>query len=215
MSKSINIYLAIREKLFYEFFAEGLSGEDYRIVGTYLKDYPSTQEILKWKPDVVLLKLSKIADNPEVKFLGSEKDKLKYASIVTTNAAIKLPTLIKSGIQGLIHQNDGKEKMIECVEAVAEGQYYISRQATKSFLNETESVQQKVSSEWLQKLSTREIEILRKLVEHPANKEIADKLNISYKTVKNHRQNICDKLNLKGRGALLRFAMEHKKEFEA
>jgi DNA-binding CsgD family transcriptional regulator len=41
------------------------------------------------------------------------------------------------------------------------------------------------------------------------SQEIADELNVSIKTVQNHRNNICNKLDLTGAHALLKFAVEH------
>jgi DNA-binding CsgD family transcriptional regulator len=62
----------------------------------------------------------------------------------------------------------------------------------------------------LSSLTQTERIILRLVAENISNKDIADKLFISIRTVETHRNNICQKLNLQGTNALLRFALEHK-----
>ena len=59
-------------------------------------------------------------------------------------------------------------------------------------------------------LSSREIEILKYIVEGLTNQEIGDKLFISNRTVDTHRNNILVKLNLKNTAALVKFATEKK-----
>jgi DNA-binding CsgD family transcriptional regulator len=48
------------------------------------------------------------------------------------------------------------------------------------------------------------------IAEGKTSKEVATELSISYRTVENHRANICSKLGLSGTNSLLRFALEHR-----
>jgi RNA polymerase sigma factor (sigma-70 family) len=57
------------------------------------------------------------------------------------------------------------------------------------------------------KLSVREKEVLKMVAEGASNKEIADKLNISVRTVDHHRARIIEKLNLKSTAELIRYAI--------
>jgi DNA-binding CsgD family transcriptional regulator len=59
-------------------------------------------------------------------------------------------------------------------------------------------------------LSPSERRILRLIAENKTSKEIADALNISFRTVQAHRAHICRKLKLEGFNRLLQFAIEHK-----
>ena len=59
-------------------------------------------------------------------------------------------------------------------------------------------------------LTQMEKRILKLIAENKTSKEIAAELFISYRTVQNHRNNICQKLNLKGHHKLLQFALENK-----
>ncbi len=59
-------------------------------------------------------------------------------------------------------------------------------------------------------LSEKEKEILNLIAQNKTTKEIADALFVSYKTIENHRANICKKLNISGCNALLKFIIENK-----
>ena len=62
----------------------------------------------------------------------------------------------------------------------------------------------------LKMLSPREVEILDMVGQGMTNREIPQKLNLSVRTVQNHRQNICKKLNLIGRNSLLKWVLKVK-----
>jgi DNA-binding CsgD family transcriptional regulator len=59
-------------------------------------------------------------------------------------------------------------------------------------------------------LTLSERRILKLIAEGLSSKEIGDRLSIHYRTVENHRSNMCRKLNIEGANALLRFALQHK-----
>ncbi|HOV99518.1 MAG TPA: LuxR C-terminal-related transcriptional regulator, partial [Bacteroidota bacterium] len=64
----------------------------------------------------------------------------------------------------------------------------------------------------LDDLTPTERKILKMIAENKTSKEIASFMNISHRTVENHRLNICNKLDIHGSHALLKFALEHKSE---
>jgi len=53
-------------------------------------------------------------------------------------------------------------------------------------------------------------DFLKRIAEDRTSKEIADEFGISYRTVENHRSNICERLNLHGSHSLLKFAFDNK-----
>ncbi|MGH9941135.1 MAG: LuxR C-terminal-related transcriptional regulator, partial [Pyrinomonadaceae bacterium] len=63
-------------------------------------------------------------------------------------------------------------------------------------------------------LTPAERRVLRLIADDKTSKEIAAELFISHRTVENHRANICQKLELKGSHALLKFALAHKSELQ-
>ena len=59
-------------------------------------------------------------------------------------------------------------------------------------------------------LTPSEKKILRLISDGLSSKEIGDVLSIHYRTVENHRTNMCRKLNIEGANALARFALQHR-----
>ena len=59
-------------------------------------------------------------------------------------------------------------------------------------------------------LTPSEKKILRLIADGLSSKEIGDELSIHYRTVENHRTNMCRKLNIEGANALARFALQHR-----
>lgn len=59
------------------------------------------------------------------------------------------------------------------------------------------------------KMTPREVEVFELILGGETNKEVGKELNISWRTVKKNRENICDKLKLKGPNALFKWAVVH------
>jgi DNA-binding NarL/FixJ family response regulator len=117
------------------------------------------------------------------------------------------------GARGYVLKNSALTDIVACVRAVAANEYYISP-ALSSFLlkrrNRADILVERKPS--LRDLTPTEVRILKLISESKTSKEIAAELFISYRTVENHRANICAKLNLHGSNSLVKFAIDHKSE---
>lgn len=109
-------------------------------------------------------------------------------------------------INGYVLKNIGKDELSTAIRKIAAGGIYFSDEVllalekTSNLKKETEQVQ----------LTTREIEIIKLIEKEFSNKEIADKLFISERTVETHRKNIFRKTQTSGVLGLIKFAYEHK-----
>src|SRR5262249_41956408 len=103
--------------------------------------------------------------------------------------------------------------IVDCLRAVASGQHYISPALSDFLLNRRDRAARFVKSKpSIHDLTPTELRILRLISESKTSKEIAAEMFISYRTVENHRANICSKLDLHGSNALVKFAIEHKSQ---
>ncbi len=66
------------------------------------------------------------------------------------------------------------------------------------------------NSSGLRQLTPTEYRIIKLLAEYKTNKDIAEELSVSPRTVETHRSRICQKLNLTGSHALMKFAVQYK-----
>jgi DNA-binding NarL/FixJ family response regulator len=113
--------------------------------------------------------------------------------------------------KGYVTKDSAVTDIISSIRAVAAGQHYVSP-ALASFLVGRRRQSTMPRPLGLDLLSPAERQVLRLIAEYKTGKEIAEELGISPFTVKTHRQNICQKLELQGNHSLMKFALEHQPE---
>lgn len=119
---------------------------------------------------------------------------------------------IEAGIKGYLPKNTTREELLKAIRTIYSGKDYygelISQIILKSYIN---TAQKKNSPEEkdIKCLSSREIEILKLIVEGLNNQEIADKLFISIRTVESHKSHIMQKLELKTTVDMVKFAIKN------
>lgn len=110
-----------------------------------------------------------------------------------------------SDIAGYVLKNIGKQELIIALEKIANGGVYFSEEVLEEMLKASE--RKKTSDEI--HLTIREIEIIRLIEKEQTNKQIADSLFISERTVETHRKNIFRKTQTSGLIGLIKYAYEH------
>ena len=111
-----------------------------------------------------------------------------------------------SDIAGYVLKNLGKQELIAALEKIAAGGVYFSEEVLEEMIKDSEI---KKSSNEVH-LTIREIEIIRLIEKEFNNKQIADTLFISERTVETHRKNIFRKTQTSGLIGLIKYAYEHK-----
>ena len=116
------------------------------------------------------------------------------------------------GCKGYILKDSAVQEVVAGIHAVASGRPYISSAITADLLQNRNQADPKSSSALTSNLTPTELRIMRLIASGKTSKEIGADLSIHYRTVENHRTNICRKLELDGEGAnaLLRFALQNK-----
>jgi DNA-binding NarL/FixJ family response regulator len=119
-------------------------------------------------------------------------------------------TAVSLGSKGYILKDSASQEIVAGVHAVASGRSYISSAITEKLLHPQAAPEPK--NTLTSNLTPTERRIMRLIADGKSSKEIGAELSIHYRTVENHRTNICRKLNLEGEGAnaLLRFALQNK-----
>ena len=186
-----------------------IDGQDNVVVrgtcrsSTELFDYLQTAT-----PDVILLDINmpgingieatKIIkkDYPQIKIIG--------LSMIAEGNLVKL--MLKNGADGYLHKNAGQDEILLAIKSVCSGKKYVSEEITSVLINHVET---KISNNPFPKLSRREEEILKMIIDEKTTQEIADILYISFGTVETHRRNIMIKLGVKNTAGLVRVAYEY------
>jgi DNA-binding NarL/FixJ family response regulator len=115
-----------------------------------------------------------------------------------------LRAALKAGGNGYLLKDSAIQEIPAAIRAVLAGEQYLS---TAIALQLLQSKQEPL----LANLTSAEQRILSLISEGLSSKEIGAELSIHYRTVENHRTNICRKLNIEGANALLRFAVQNKR----
>jgi DNA-binding NarL/FixJ family response regulator len=112
--------------------------------------------------------------------------------------------LLRLGAKGLLRYTEAREKLAEALRAVAAGGFWVPRDLLSRFIDSNLGVmrgrQVKPSPA---NITLREREVLNALLENLANKEIADRLNISERTVKFHVSSLLEKFSVRRRADLI------------
>ena len=121
---------------------------------------------------------------------------------------------VSLGVKGYILKDTATQELLSALEKISYGGVFISEGLQKQLKNrKIDSHKQEIVLLSINSLTASERNILRLLAEWKSTKEIAEELFISERTVSNHRNHICEKLNLKGANRLVRFAIENKELF--
>jgi len=190
--------------------------EDMEVVGTAADGVEAYQKVMEYKPDVLIMDLSmppgesgliatsKISESfPETKILILTMfDDEEY-----------LFHVLRNGAKGYILKNAPDEQLLLAIRTVYQGETYVDMKLTTSLVNEfvNNSFQDtQASNDPFKILSKREIEILPLIAKGYGNKDIAQKLFVSVKTVEAHKTHIMQKLDLKTKPELVEYAMKKK-----
>jgi len=112
----------------------------------------------------------------------------------------------RGGAAGYLTKNSPMPQLVEALRKVAGGGRYVSPAMAERLADEVQGG----GKPGHERLSDREYQVLLKLVSGQGIKEIAGELGISPSTIGTHRARILEKLGLKTRAELIRYAMEHQ-----
>ena len=170
----------------------------------------AVQLIREKKPDVAVIDISMpIIDGLEViNQLQLELPKLPILILTMHEEQQYAVRAIEAGAMGYITKKSAPEQLVTAIEKVYAGSRFLTEEATELLALRVAKGKKSTSS--LDLLSTRELQVLRRLALGHTNHEIADAYCISTKTVDTYRYRLLKKLNLRNNAELSRFAIQNK-----
>jgi DNA-binding NarL/FixJ family response regulator len=133
---------------------------------------------------------------------------LKVVGLTMFNDEEYIDRMVDAGASGLLLKNISKEILDKALQSIASGNTYYSPELWEYFSKKIS--QEKKAGEMEQQFTKREMEILTLICDGLSNKEIADKLFISERTVVGHKSNLLAKTNTKSTIGLLSYAIKNK-----
>jgi len=117
----------------------------------------------------------------------------------------------RAGAMGYLVKSACSKELFEAIEAVSQGKSYLSPAVTQSMLDSiTNGTRRGRGDSGFGSLTTREREVLQRIAEGLANKEIAEALHISARTVESHRASLMKKLGVHKASGLVRIAIREE-----
>lgn len=120
----------------------------------------------------------------------------------------QIKRVMVAGVSGYVLKKRGKEEIIEAIEVIKNGNQYLCDETIKALVHDkSDDVAFDVEAS---SLTERELEILRLICEEYTNKESAEKLDISIRTVDAHRRSLLQKTGAKNTAGLVKFAFKNQ-----
>jgi DNA-binding NarL/FixJ family response regulator len=187
-----------------------LAESDMEIVGEADSGEAALKAVGELKPDVVLMDVAM----PGMSGIEATR-RIKEISPSTAVLALTMHEdeqyffeMLNAGASGYIPKRAAPDDLVSAIRVVNQGEVFLyptqAKLLVKDFLHRVEAGGVPAGEE----LTVREREVLTYIAEGLTNREIADTLVISVKTVDRHRENIMRKLNLHSRVELVKYAIE-------
>ena len=182
---------------------------DMEVVGEADNGQRTVALMQKLQPDLIVMDISM----PEMNGLkATEKlrhlyPRIKILTLTRHTDDGYLQQMLKAGASGYVLKQSASEELVRAIRAVVAGQRYLDPALTNQLVAKVIGRGSSRSSPAENTLSQREEEVLHCIAWGFLNKEIAGRLEISIKTVEAHKANAMQKMNMKSRIDIVRYAL--------
>lgn len=183
---------------------------DMTVVGEASDGVEAIAKAFELKPNVILMDLSmpNIGGIEATRQLLQREPGMRVLILTVHEDESLLKEVIRVGAAGYVVKRAAQEDLIHAIRVVARGDLYVHPTMTRMLFSEpTKSLAQDQTE--VETLTLREIEVLQLLAKGYTNRQIAEQLSLSPRTVEGHRANLAGKLGLHSRVELVEYAEKH------
>ena len=183
----------------------------FEIIGEAQNGREAVRCVERLEPDLLLMDLSmpRMSGMDAIREIKNRYPEIKIIALTVHKTEEYLLTTLKAGADGYVLKDATHDELVMAIKNVMSGKSYlspgVSEKVIEGYLQGRES--NRSLSPW-ETLSQREREVLKLIAEGFKNKEIAEDLCISLKTVEKHRANLMKKLDLHNAAALTVYAVQ-------
>lgn len=184
--------------------------EDVEVVGEAADGAEAMRLVGTLQPDMVLLDITMPPDNG---IETAKRLKEAYPDLLVLFLTIHedeglLHEALRAGASGYLIKRAEPAEILQAIRAASQGDIYVHPAMTRALLQQPIATEHRLGSP-AEELTRREVDVLRLLAKGNTNRQIADLLGLSVRTVENHRANLLGKLGLSSRVELVSYAEEH------
>lgn len=209
----IRIFIADDHVMFAEGVESLLVGEpDFLLTGKAGTAADTLKHVRLNPPDVLLLDIN-LPDQSGMevcKILREEQPDLKILVLSMFSEESYITAMLGLGAQGYLLKNTGKTELCAAIRTLVTGKTYFCQEVTDVVMRGLMQSRTASTSKENPKISRREKEVLRLIVEERTTQEIASELFISEKTVESHRAALLAKLGARNTAGLVKSALQLK-----
>jgi len=187
---------------------------DMKVIGEAGNGREAVTKTRKLCPDVVVMDIEMPGLNgiEAIEKIHENCDSSKVIILSMHSSSEYIRRALKSGARGYILKESAGKELVRSIRSVSSGRRYLSREITEKLIDTYIDLDQYAFAERispLEKISSREREILQLVVEGKSSAEIADIIYISKKTVETYRSRMMQKLEISNIPNLVKFAIRH------
>lgn len=189
---------------------------DIQIVGSLSSGEELISKMRDLNPDIIIMDIHMkgMTGIEATRWVKERNSKVKVILLSMEVRKELVSAGIQSGIDGYLPKDVEKSTLIDAIRLVSKGEKYFNEAITnlvfEDFYNREVSARQTKQHLQLTDLSKREMEVLQLIASGKSDKEVAEQLFISTKTVNTHKMHILGKLGLKNTAELVRYAIKHE-----
>lgn len=215
-SNKITVLLVDDHALVREGVASMIKSDDIEILASVSSGEEAVNKARELTPDVILMDimLKGMTGIEATRWIKEHDPKIKVILLSMEVKREFVSAGIQVGISGYLHKDVDKETLLEAIRTVSGGGRFFNEAITnlvfEDFYNKTKTTTTSTRNSTLGDLTRREEEILSLVAKGLSNKEIANQLFISVKTVETHKTHILEKLGLRNTAELVKYAIKNK-----
>ena len=190
-----------------------LNTDDIEVIGSVSSGEESLNEVRRNRPDVILMDvmMGGMTGIEATRWIKDFDPTVKVVLVTMEISKEYVSAGIKSGVDGYLPKDIDKDILLEAVRTVYKGGRFFNEAIMKLVFEDFYSHEKLKSTDKKlpNDLTKREYEVLGLVASGKSNKELADALFISIKTVETHKTHILEKLGLKNTTELVKYAIKN------
>ena len=185
--------------------------KDIDVIGRAQDGAEALELLARELPDLVLmdLKMSGMNGVDATRRICREYPSVKILVLTTFDDDEWVFDALRAGASGYLLKDTPRDKLVEAIRGTVLGKSYVDPAVTGKLLEQVTRVQDKPQNLLTDKLTGREVDVLRLIAQGFSNAEIAERLHLSEGTVRNHVSTIFTRLEVTDRTQAAIIALHH------
>jgi len=185
--------------------------KDFQVVGSAQDGFEAVELAAKKQPDLILMDLKMPGMNgiEATREIRKKYPDMKILVLTTYDDDEWVFDAIRAGASGYLLKDTPRQKIVEAIRGTMDGKSFVDPAVAGKLLNQVASNQTQPASILKDKLTERELDVLRLLAKGMTNTDIAGTLHLSEGTVRNHVSAILEKLGVSDRTQAAVIAIQH------